>query len=773
LFLVFGFAVPNRRRVFLVVLSVVAGVIGAIASGVVLPGMANASTLSAVDAGNVFSCGITPAGGVQCWGASFNGALGNGQDDGTSFPTPVNVVGLSAGVSALASGNSYSCVIVNGGVKCWGSNNRGQLGDGTTTDRPFPVAVSGLSSGVTAIAVSDNYQTCAVVNGGAKCWGDNTAGQLGDGTLVDSRVPVDVVGLSSGVTAISAKGGTSCAIVTGGAMKCWGYNGVGQLGDGSNTSSKVPVNVTGLSSGVMKIAVGNQHTCAIVTGGAVKCWGINVNGEMGNGTFVGSNVPTQVNGFTSGATAIATGTAHTCAVVSGAAKCWGFNREGPLGNNTTDTSNVPVQVVSLSSGVTSISAGLSHSCAMVSGVATCWGQNYSGQLGDGKTGTFSPVPVNVVWPPDGSPIYAGVDLLSPTSVRIRWNDTSTDELGFLVYRSDGNTSTLVAGCPISTANLTQCVDTGLMPGTYYQYYVYAWNTHGATFAGTYMLTRTPDEPPAAPSMTFAYATGPNSVNVGWADNSSNETAFNVYQYVAGGYSLVGTTAPNVVSAAVSDPAIDTSVSEIFVVSAVNTFGETYSDSYIFSLGKTTPIGTLAPPSLGTLNVTSTSAKINWSDNANNESGYLVYRVVGSTATLVPGCSIFTPNLTTCTDSGLAPGQIYQYYVYPWNPTAIGYGGIGALVHTPNPLKAPTLTDAYGASSTSITVDWFDRAPDETGYTVYEYTGGTYIAVATTGPGVTTATMSGLSSGSTHVYIVAANRGADTSFGTYGLWATTL
>ncbi len=192
---------------------------------------------------------------------------------------------------------------------------------------------------------------------------------------------------------IAAGSDHSCAVVAGGQVKCWGYNLDGQLGDGTFNSSWVPVSVSGLS-GVTQIAAGYQHSCAVVSGGQVKCWGWNNFGELGNGTAVDSLTPVLVSGL-SGVTQIAAGYGHSCAVVSGGqVKCWGWNLYGELGNGTTVDSLTPVLVSGLS-GVTQIAAGYGHSCALVAGgQVKCWGSNGLGQLGNG-TYTDSLTPVSV------------------------------------------------------------------------------------------------------------------------------------------------------------------------------------------------------------------------------------------------------------------------------------------------------------------------------------------------------------------------------------------
>jgi alpha-tubulin suppressor-like RCC1 family protein len=361
--------------------------------------------------GGVHTCALTLGGGVKCWGANIYGGLGDGKTI-TGCPcnktTPVVVIGLTSGVSAIAAGSEHTCALTSsGGVKCWGNNVNGQLGDGTTINKPpygkaTPVDVSGLTSGISAITAGKRHTCALTLVGGVKCWGDNGLGQLGNGTTTDSTIPVDVSELTSDVIAIAAGATHTCALTSVGGVKCWGDNFFGELGDNTTIGRTVPVDVSGLTSGVSAIAAGGFHTCALTSVGGVKCWGNNTYGGLGDGTDHGRAVPVDVNGLASGVSAIAVGWFHTCALTSGGGvKCWGDNGSGELGDGTGNTNTppfgkpIPVDVSGLTSGVSAIAAGVYRTCALTSaGGVKCWGQNRYGELGDGTT-TSSALPVDV------------------------------------------------------------------------------------------------------------------------------------------------------------------------------------------------------------------------------------------------------------------------------------------------------------------------------------------------------------------------------------------
>ncbi len=336
---------------------------------------------TAVSAGGGHTCATVTGGGVKCWGSNASGQVGDGTT--TTRLSPVSVTGISD-ATGVDAGTSHSCVTVTGGgVKCWGSNASGQLGDGTTDASSTPVAVSGLTD---AVAVSAGAaHTCAVRSGGGVvCWGSNGSGRLGDGTTDASSTPVAVSGLTDAV-AVSAGAAHTCAVRSGGGVVCWGSNGSGRLGDGTTDASSTPVAVTGLP-GATAVSASGSHTCALVTGGFIGCWGRNADGRLGDGTTTDSASPIVSN--LPGMSTVSAGNQHSCGTLGDLALCAGFDYQGRLGGGNDGVGGPGQGVSTAPSGSTwsAISAGDAHTCALTStGDVRCWGNNGSGRLGDGTT----------------------------------------------------------------------------------------------------------------------------------------------------------------------------------------------------------------------------------------------------------------------------------------------------------------------------------------------------------------------------------------------------
>lgn len=325
---------------------------------------AGLSAVEGVATGDFGACALVSGGKVMCWGQNSTGQLGD--NTAISRFVPQGVVGIS-GATAIAGSATHTCALVNGSVKCWG------LGYGLS-----PVDVAGIA-GASAIALGWDY-TCVLLNNGSiKCWGRNDLGQLGDGTTTPRPTPVDVIGITD-ATAIAIGYNVTCAVLHDGGVKCWGRNDSGQLGDGTASEYRsTPVTVAGIS-GATAVATSGVHTC-VVAAGQVKCWGFNGWGALGDGTTENRLTPgaaVDLGGAT--ATAITIGWSHTCVLVSdGSMQCWGSNAAGQLGDGTRLTRSTPAAVLGIR-GSAAIAAGGQHTCALVAGHVLCWGSTDSGQL---------------------------------------------------------------------------------------------------------------------------------------------------------------------------------------------------------------------------------------------------------------------------------------------------------------------------------------------------------------------------------------------------------
>ncbi len=341
------------------------------------------------------------------------------------------------GVLSVSSGLFHSCAVLSGGtIRCWGDSRSVQTRSSNGSLYPGSRAVQVSGIGGVATVSAGGFHTCAVLSGGAvECWGDNEQGELGDGTLTNRSVPVAVEGIASAVS-VSAGGGDlahTCAVLSGGAVECWGDNEQGELGDGTKTTSLVPVAVSGIANAV-SVSSGLYHSCALLSGGTVECWGDNHYGQLGNGTNTASSTPVAVGGIAN-AVSISGGGLHTCALLSGGAiKCWGSNRHGQLGDGATTSRSTPVAVSGIANAV-NVSSGTFHTCAALrDGTVKCWGYSLLGRLGNGQSsetvlGT-TPVAVNRI--ANAVAASAGSDsscaVLSDGTVKC-WGGNLYDQLG--------------------------------------------------------------------------------------------------------------------------------------------------------------------------------------------------------------------------------------------------------------------------------------------------------------------------------------------------------
>jgi len=360
-----------------------------------LVGGAVLTNVAQVSSGGAHTCAVLTNGTVKCWGQNAQGQLGDGTTTNRNKASLL-VSGLSS-VASVATGNNHSCALItNGTMKCWGWNGHGQIGDNSLgTNRLTPVTASSLS-GVSSISLRSASSCVKLSNGTAKCWGYNADGQVGDGTSGTARaVPTLVAGLS-GVSSVSASGAHTCSKLTNGSVKCWGRNDHGQIGDGTSGADKLsPSSVLGLT-GVGSISMGASHSCAVLTSGSVKCWGYNWYGQVGDGTSGTDRLtPVSVTGL-SAVSQLSSGNGHSCAMLSnGTLKCWGRNDSGQLGNDTAAHQSSPVDVIGLPN-VNEVTTGDQHSCArQTDGTVHCWGNNGYGQVGSNTADTKHLTPIKV------------------------------------------------------------------------------------------------------------------------------------------------------------------------------------------------------------------------------------------------------------------------------------------------------------------------------------------------------------------------------------------
>jgi alpha-tubulin suppressor-like RCC1 family protein len=399
----------------------------------------------AITGGSSSYCALLSSGGIECWGNNSSGELGVGTVGdpylgGTDYYTPQAVTGITDAVSiATDDSGSYCAVLSSGGIDCWGDNQAGELGDGTIGGPDYcnddynctdvPQAVIGISD---AVSITGNsYSYCAVLTTGAiNCWGGDDDGKLGNGTIAGPDAadasPQAVIGITSATSIVSnddatpftnGDSGSYCAVLSSGGIDCWGYNGLGELGNGTiggtdacgefDNCDDLPQPVTGIADAIS--ISGNQYGyCALLSAGGIECWGFNGDGELGDGTVGGpdycyggdycNDAPQAVTGITD-AISITTNRDSQCAVLStGAIDCWGDDEYGELGNGTIAGPNAclsgddfcadaPQAVMGITDAVSMTPSRYDSYCAtLTTGSINCWGANEDGELGNRTMG---------------------------------------------------------------------------------------------------------------------------------------------------------------------------------------------------------------------------------------------------------------------------------------------------------------------------------------------------------------------------------------------------
>jgi alpha-tubulin suppressor-like RCC1 family protein len=355
----------------------------------------NIVAIKAISVGYEHTCALTTAGGVRCWGRNQNGELGDGTTTNRLVPPSDDVL---TGVRAVSAGGAHTCALMeSGGVRCWGLGVYiGQTGAGDicVSCSPSPPQTD-LLRGVRALSAGGGHVCALMEAGGVRCWGTNAHGQLGDGTTKDLMIYAlpdrDVL---TGVQEVVAGDQHTCAIMTTGGLRCWGRNLEGQLGNGTTTNLQAPP-TTDVLSDVKTVALAWKNTCAVTTAGGVRCWGDNQNGQLGDGTTTSRLVPPNADVLTDVQSVSPEndggGLGSTCVLTaSGGVRCWG---DSP-GDVTVPDRAIPPST-NILTGVQAIGSGNAHFCAMTTtGGIRCWGSNRSGCFGNGQEfgGSSSPVP---------------------------------------------------------------------------------------------------------------------------------------------------------------------------------------------------------------------------------------------------------------------------------------------------------------------------------------------------------------------------------------------
>jgi alpha-tubulin suppressor-like RCC1 family protein len=316
------------------------------------------SDVTAITAGRNHTCALKGDRTVWCWGHDLYGELGTPNVPYFQSLVPVQVTGIGNAV-AIAAGAIHTCaVLADQTVKCWGNDGYGQLGNGTVSyavPGPLPVNAIGPDGnplgGAIGIAAGAAHTCARMIDGTVWCWGYNEAGQLGNGTTTDSSIAVVWPGLTT-TTAISAGHSSTCALLADQTVRCWGgYQSLATFGSLAPANSLTMAPVPGITTATA-LTSGAFSACAVLADQTVRCWGDNESGQLGNGTLTDSATPVTVTtadgGSLTGVTALAVGPAaySTCAVLADqTVRCWGSNVFGQLGNNTATDSLIPVTVV--------------------------------------------------------------------------------------------------------------------------------------------------------------------------------------------------------------------------------------------------------------------------------------------------------------------------------------------------------------------------------------------------------------------------------------------
>lgn len=631
---------------------------------------------------------------------------------------------------SIAAGGAHSLGIKgDGNLWAWGNNTLGQLGNGTNTDSSLPIQVPSLS-GVTSVSARQSHNLAITTNSNSWddttlwAWGYNDHGQLGDGTNTDSNTPLNIL-----VKAHSAAAGTghSLARLFDGTIWAWGDNTYGQLGDGSNTGSLIPIKVL---DDFRTVAAGYYHSLAIDNSDNLWAWGWNLYGQLGDGTTTDHSTPVKVLDEVE---FMAAGDNHTLALkTDGTLWAWGLNTYGQLGDGTNQQHLTPVQVME---DVVEVEAGAEYSVALKSdGSLWAWGLNGDGQLGDGSTSSRL-APVQVLQ--DVTGVAAGINhslALKTDGSLWAWGKNNFGKLG------DGTTVTRLR--PVQIAGFGLLVAPSNLAAT--------------------AVTQ------ATPMMQSSGA----QINLSWQDNSIDEEGFRIERKTGatGDWSQIAEVGANVTSYA--DTGLEAGTTFYYRIQG---YRGVVNSVFSNEAQATTP-GTLTPPAPTNLAAAAASASqinLTWKDNSSNETGFKVESKIGATGTwkqiVTVGASV-----TLYSNTGLAAGSTYYFRVRAYNLSGNSPYSNMASATTPG-IAAPTSLVAKAVNTSKIDLTWKDNSGNENGFKIERKKGalGSWAQIATVGANVTTYTNTGLAIGTTYYYRVrASNAGGNSSYSNVA-YATTL
>lgn len=399
--------------------------------------------------GDNHGCAVRQAGEALCWGEDLYGRLG---DDGLAGNNPEAPFPVSGPVdyTEVATGQWFSCGRrADASVSCWGANNQGQVGDGTTTNRDVPTPVAGAAEGFVELDTGSRASCGVTANGLVYCWGEGNNGELAQGSnTAEYRAPIRVAGIDN-ASDVVVLDDSACALLDDGQIKCWGYNVYGRLGDATGTQRTTPVNVlsglfAAVFTGATEIAGGHSHMCALRgADGTVWCWGLGADGRVGDNTGAHRSVASPVWGIND-ATAIGAGYHHSCAIrgAAGEAWCWGYDGLGQLGDDNLAVSKwLPVKVqggqTGFAGGRQTIDGAEGNTCAVKdNGEVWCWGYNVYGNNGDADTNGTDWAPVKVESASDdfvrvalGGAVSSGTCALRANGEVFCWGNNNQGELG--------------------------------------------------------------------------------------------------------------------------------------------------------------------------------------------------------------------------------------------------------------------------------------------------------------------------------------------------------